>query len=64
MDRKQAQRQREAEEKVGQWSESHVLREGEREEEEEEGEEEGRYEEVIEIDDSNEEDALLHAKEV
>ena len=41
-----------------------MLQGGGGEGEEEEGEGEGRYEEVIEIDDSNEEDALLRAKEV
>ena len=41
-----------------------MLPEGEGGGEGEEGEGEGRYEEVIEIDDSNEEDALLRAKEV
>ena len=57
VDRKEAQRLKEAEEGVGQWSEQHVLREGEGEEEE--GERDQRAE-----DDLNEQAALLHAKEV
>lgn len=58
VDRKEAQKLKEAEEGAGQWSETHVLREGEGEEEEEEERDEG-----VEGD-MSEEAALLLAKEV
>ena len=61
MDRNEAQKLKDAEEGVGQWSESHVLRETEGEEEDDE-DEVGRDEEVG--GEVSEDAALLHAKAV